>query len=357
MTRSSDLTGDARGHQITRFGKGRPATMEERGLTAVMRVALCGWGDTVQDKRARAGRGRPPCMHLLSPHLAGKGSPGFRGRWAWTAGDGDLDVPGGPDGRQRLLPWPGWAYAEDTLADVARWPRGYHIAVAGTSSRRPGRFWRLGAQRHRGQVIGHNDAAPWPNAVWRAGLTGRIHRLGHGRAGGPGVGCRVRGAFGWVPLSHARHVAVREGFYRVLVPGRADCAGSWRSTAGRGPWSGSRFDAAGPGRRPHGTGPAPRRPLTAIRCSPGWPGRRRRTTSTSPWPSSSRSTPEPSPAPAASTKLCRAAAELITAVAPLRHQDRLATSRSCSKRSRPWCSERLRDRFRPCHPDQTPTAP
>ena len=161
-------------------------------------------GDTV--RRARGPW--TPAVHALLSHLAGKGFAG-------------VPRPLGVDGRGReiltflegqtvgsVLPWPGWAYAEDTLADVARWLRGYHIAVADFIPP-PGAVWRLGAQWQRGQVIGHNDAAPY-NAVWRAGrLAGFID---WDMAGPVDPEWDVAfAAFGWVPL-HARHVAVREGF-------------------------------------------------------------------------------------------------------------------------------------------------
>jgi hypothetical protein len=161
-------------------------------------------GDTV--RRARGPW--TPAVHALLSHLAGKGFPG-------------VPRPLGVDGRGReiltflegqtvgsVLPWPGWAYAEDTLAEVARWLRGYHIVVADFIPP-PGAVWRLGAQWRRGQVIGHNDAAPY-NAVWRSGrLAGFID---WDMAGPVDPEWDVAfAAFGWVPL-HARHVAVQEGF-------------------------------------------------------------------------------------------------------------------------------------------------
>lgn len=65
------------------------------------------------------------------------------------------------------LPWPGWAHAEDTLIQVARWLRSYHEAVADFVPP-AGASWRMGGQWRPGLIIGHNDAAPY-NAVWRIG--------------------------------------------------------------------------------------------------------------------------------------------------------------------------------------------
>ena len=201
MTPSSDLPG--MWCWAIPLWQGRLATMEERldGGNAGGAVRV---GDTV--RRARGPW--TPAVHALLSHLAGKGFAG-------------VPQPLGVDGRGReiltfvegqtvgsVLPWPGWAYAEDTLADVARWLRGYHIAVADFIPP-PGAVWRLGARWHRGQVIGHNDAAPY-NAVWRAGrLAGFID---WDMAGPVDPEWDVAfAAFGWVPL-HAQHVAVREGF-------------------------------------------------------------------------------------------------------------------------------------------------
>src|SRR5262249_61178642 len=80
------------------------------------------------------------------------------------------------------------------------------VADVGPSA---GAVWRLGAQWPHGQVIGHNDAAPY-NAVRRDGrLAGFID---WDMAGPVDPEWDVAfAAFSWVPL-HARHVAVLEGF-------------------------------------------------------------------------------------------------------------------------------------------------
>jgi Phosphotransferase enzyme family len=161
-------------------------------------------GDTVR----RAAGPWTPAVQALLAHLAGKdfaGSPrplgiDEQGREVLTF------VPGETVGSAR--PWPAWVYAEDTLAQVARWLRGFHRAVADFAPP-AGTVWRMGGQWVPGLVVGHNDAAPY-NAVWRDGrLAGFID---WDMAGPVAVAWDVAfAAFSWVPL-HARHVVTREGF-------------------------------------------------------------------------------------------------------------------------------------------------
>lgn len=161
-------------------------------------------GDTVR----RAAGPWTPSVHALLAHLAARGFAGCPrplGIDAW--------------GREALtflhgqtvgsaLPWPGWAYAEDTLVLAARWLRGYHAAVADFVPA-AGATWRLGGQWRPGLVIGHNDAAPY-NAVWRDGaLVGFIDWDMAGPVSREQDVAFM--AFGWVPL-HARHAAAAEGF-------------------------------------------------------------------------------------------------------------------------------------------------
>src|SRR5262249_28649212 len=147
-------------------------------------------GDTVR----RAGGPWAPGRHAPLWPLAGQGFAGAprplgvddQGREILTFLEGQTVGS--------VLPWPGWAYAEDTLAEVACWLRGYHTAVADFIPP-PGAVWRLGARWQRGQVIAHNDAAPY-NAVWRGRGAGGVLRWGMagprgpvGGGGGPGC-CR-----------------------------------------------------------------------------------------------------------------------------------------------------------------------
>ena len=118
-------------------------------------------------------------------------------------------------------------HSDEALVEVGHWLRGYHDAVADFVPPRWAR-WRTSLRPWRpGDIIGHNDAAPY-NAVWRPlppdpGTSGR---------GDDGPGERLAGfvdwdfaapcppiwdlafvAFSWAPL-HARDVAAAEGFTR-----------------------------------------------------------------------------------------------------------------------------------------------
>ncbi|WP_238157484.1 phosphotransferase [Kribbella sp. VKM Ac-2571] len=105
-------------------------------------------------------------------------------------------------------PWPSWTHSDDALGDVAGWLRRYHAAVADfvppSSS-----YWREGGAWEPGQVIAHNDAAPY-NAVWSAdGLVGFVDWDMAGPM--PAELDAAWVAFSWVPL-HAPHVVIAEGF-------------------------------------------------------------------------------------------------------------------------------------------------
>jgi Ser/Thr protein kinase RdoA (MazF antagonist) len=161
-------------------------------------------GDTVR----RAAGPWTPAVHALLSHLAGRkfaGSP----RPLGTDGQGRevLTFLGGQTVGSSL-PWPGWVHADATLAQVARWLRRYHDAVADFVPP-AGAVWRMGGQWRPGLIIGHNDTAPY-NAVWR---DGRLAGFFDWDMAGPVTPAQdmAFAAFSWVPL-HARRVAVREGF-------------------------------------------------------------------------------------------------------------------------------------------------
>jgi hypothetical protein len=116
-------------------------------------------------------------------------------------------------------PWPPWVHSDQALVDVGRWLRRYHEAVADFVPR-PDAVWRLTSRpRQPGDIIGHNDAAPY-NAVWRPS-----EKQSAGRQHGGLVGfidwdfaapCSplwdlAYTAFSWTPL-HARDVVAAEGF-------------------------------------------------------------------------------------------------------------------------------------------------
>jgi hypothetical protein len=61
------------------------------------------------------------------------------------------------------IPWPDWAFSDETLVQVGRWLRRLHDVTA--EFRPPVRErWFTGAQMRPGLVVGHQDAAPY-NAV------------------------------------------------------------------------------------------------------------------------------------------------------------------------------------------------
>jgi hypothetical protein len=120
-------------------------------------------------------------------------------------------------------PWPEWVHSDGALVDVGKWLRRYHDVVVGFTPPKDAQ-WRLAATAAMtpGDVIGHNDAAPY-NAVWLSSSGGRP------RLGGDPTS-RLIGfvdwdfaspcsavwdlafvACSWVPL-HARDVAASEGF-------------------------------------------------------------------------------------------------------------------------------------------------
>ncbi len=105
-------------------------------------------------------------------------------------------------------PWPRWVHDDATLDQVGEWLRDYHRAVADFSPN-PSLVWRSGGSWSPGQVIGHNDAAPY-NAAWQ---DGRLQGFFDWDFAGP-VAPEFDVAFccmAWVPL-HARPVAAAEGF-------------------------------------------------------------------------------------------------------------------------------------------------
>jgi hypothetical protein len=162
-----------------------------------------------------------PAVHALLDHLESTGFPGaprvlgidHRGREMLTF------LPGQTVGDDR--PWPEWVHSDEALVDVGRWLRRYHDAVSSFVPPVDAQ-WRTTQRRWRpGDVIGHNDAAPY-NAVW-AGTdgrttepddsTGRLLGFIDWDFAGP---CTplwdlAFAAFSWVPL-HARTVVVGEGF-------------------------------------------------------------------------------------------------------------------------------------------------
>lgn len=153
-----------------------------------------------------------PAVHALLRHLEGRGFAGAprvlgtdeQGREVLTF------LPGETVGLQR--PWPAWVHADDALVQVGRWLRRYHRAVAGFVPPVGARWRTTRRDWQPGDVVGHNDAAPY-NAVWRA--EGQLVGFVDWDFAAPGPALRDLAfvAFSWVPL-HAREVAAAEGFTR-----------------------------------------------------------------------------------------------------------------------------------------------
>jgi hypothetical protein len=130
-------------------------------------------------------------------------------------------LPGETVGDRR--PWPQWVHSDRALVDVGEWLRRYHDVVVEYTPPEDAR-WRMASMGAvtPGDVIGHNDAAPY-NAVW-------LSPSGASRRSGEDPTSRLIGfidwdfaspcsavwdlafvACAWVPL-HARDVAASEGF-------------------------------------------------------------------------------------------------------------------------------------------------
>jgi Ser/Thr protein kinase RdoA (MazF antagonist) len=142
-------------------------------------------------------------LHLVEKDFAGAPTPlgiDEHGRQVLTFVEGETI------GAQR--PWPDWVYADDTLDQVADWMRAFHDAMEDFAPPRDA-VWRMGGRWVPGQIVGHNDAAPY-NAVWRSRrLVGFIDWDFAGPATREWDLAYV--ALSWVPL-HARSVAAAEGF-------------------------------------------------------------------------------------------------------------------------------------------------
>ncbi len=169
-----------------------------------------------------------PAVHALLRHLQAHGFDGAprvlgideQGREVLTF------LPGATIGLAR--PWPAWVHSDEALAQVGAWLRHYHDAVADFLPPREAR-WRTSRRLWRsGDVIGHNDAAPY-NAVWKPGPADStddgqdVTVASTGQLVGfvdwdfaapcPALHDLAFVVFSWVPL-HARDVVAAEGFNR-----------------------------------------------------------------------------------------------------------------------------------------------
>jgi hypothetical protein len=152
-----------------------------------------------------------PAVHALLAHLEAAGLAGAP-RVLGTDPEGRevlTYLPGATVGGQR--PWPAWVHGDAALAQVGAWLRRYHDAVASFVPP-PEARWRTSTRPWRpGDVIGHNDAAPY-NAVWDEASGDLVGFVDWDFAAPcPPVYDLAFVAFSWVPL-HARDVVAAEGF-------------------------------------------------------------------------------------------------------------------------------------------------
>lgn len=167
-----------------------------------------------------------PAVHELLHHLQSRGfdaAPQVLG-----TDERDREVltflPGATVGTAQ--PWPAWVHSDEALVQVGTWLRCYHDSVADFVPA-VGARWRTSMRPWQpGDVIGHNDAAPY-NAVWEPAAS---EEVGGGPARGSTSAGRLVGfidwdfaapcppvwdlafvVFSWVPL-HARSVVIAEGF-------------------------------------------------------------------------------------------------------------------------------------------------
>jgi aminoglycoside phosphotransferase (APT) family kinase protein len=155
-----------------------------------------------------------PSVHALLRHLERRGFAGApRARGVDDQGREVLTfLAGATVGAAR--PWPMWVHSEAALSQVGRWLRDYHDAVRDFVPA-PGAVWRSSTWRWRpGDVIGHNDAAPY-NAVWQCAPNDEGQLVGFidwdFAAPCPPIWDLAFVVFSWVPL-HARDVVRAEGF-------------------------------------------------------------------------------------------------------------------------------------------------
>ena len=120
-----------------------------------------------------------------------------------------------------LRPWPAWVRSDEALVEIGRWLRSYHDTVADFVPSADAR-WRGSTRAWRpGDVIGHNDAAPY-NAVWQPSPKGPMSDS-RGQLVGfidwdfaapcAAIWDLAFTVFSWVPL-HARDIAAGDGFTR-----------------------------------------------------------------------------------------------------------------------------------------------
>ncbi|MBW6435629.1 phosphotransferase [Actinoplanes hulinensis] len=133
--------------------------MSETELRGGNTVGAARIGDVVHKRAAPW----TPTVHAVLRHLE---AAGFDGAPRALGVDGEgremlTYLPGEVIGDR--VPWPDWAFADETLTQVGQWLRRLHDL---TEDFRPpeGATWFAGAEMRPGMVVGHQDAAPY-NAV------------------------------------------------------------------------------------------------------------------------------------------------------------------------------------------------
>lgn len=161
-------------------------------------------GDTVR----RTAGDQTPAVQALLRHLEATGFAGApRALGLDEQGREVLSyVEGETVGDAR--PWPAWAHSEAALVAAGRWLRDFH-AASRTFVPPPDAHWFGGRDELRpGELISHNDAAPY-NAVWTGtGLVVIDWDVAHPM---PPLRDLAFMALMWVPLT-ARDVAAADGF-------------------------------------------------------------------------------------------------------------------------------------------------
>lgn len=97
-------------------------------------------------------------------------------------------------------PWPDYVWSERTLEDVASWLRRYHDAVADYRPDEKSRWWYHDGAPCGGEIVCHNDFAPY-NAVF---ADGRLRGVIDWDIAGPAhpLWDLAFCAWSWVPLHH-----------------------------------------------------------------------------------------------------------------------------------------------------------
>ncbi|GAA2856943.1 trifolitoxin immunity protein [Actinoplanes cyaneus] len=104
-----------------------------------------------------------PTVHALLRHLESAGFDGAPRALGFDEQGREMlsYLPGEVIGGR--MPWPGWAFADETLVQAGQWLRRLHDVTAGFRPPADER-WFAGGRMGPGMVVGHQDAAPY-NAV------------------------------------------------------------------------------------------------------------------------------------------------------------------------------------------------